>query len=196
MRLRDTRTLSTLLRFSLFTGAAMLHLASCSSSEAPAKPPPTAVTAQTITPTDVPITTLFVSQTQSSQGVNIQARVSGFLEKRVYTEGSSVKTGQILFEMDKRPFQAQVDGAAAALQRNEAALEVARTNLARTKPLVELNALSQKDLDDARGQFEQSGAAVAQSQAQLDSAKLDLSYATIRSPVDGVSSFSAVAVAS
>ena len=193
MRFRDTRTLSTLLRFSLFTGAAMLHLASCSSSEAPAKPPPTAVTAQTITPTDVPITTLFVSQTQSSQGVNIQARVSGFLEKRVYTEGSSVKTGQILFEMDKRPFQAQVDGAAAALQRNEAALEVARTNLARTKPLVELNALSQKDLDDARGQFEQSGAAVAQSQAQLDSAKLDLSYATIRSPVDGVSSFSAVA---
>ena len=86
-----------------------------------------------------------------------------------------------------------VDGAAAALQRNEAALEVARANLTRTKPLVELNALSQRDLDDARGQFEQSGAAVAQSKAQLDAAQLDLSYATIKSPVDGVSSFSAVA---
>ncbi len=194
MRFRDTRTLFALLRFSLFTGAAMLHLASCSSSEAPAaKPPPIAVTAQTIKPKNVPVTIVFVSTTQSSQAVNIQARVSGFLEKRVYTEGSRVKTGQVLFEMDKKPFQAQVDGAAAALQRNEAALEVARANLARTRPLVELNALSQKDLDDARGQFEQSGAGVAESKAQLDSAKLDLSYATILSPVDGVSSFSAVA---
>jgi membrane fusion protein (multidrug efflux system) len=104
-----------------------------------------------------------------------------------------VKAGQVLFEMDKKPFQAQVDGATAALQRHEASLEVARTNLARTKPLVELNALSQKDLDDARGQFETSAASVAQSKAQLDSAQLDLSYATITSPVDGISSFSAVA---
>jgi membrane fusion protein (multidrug efflux system) len=79
------------------------------------------------------------------------------------------------------------------LQRNEAALEVARANLARTKPLVELDALSQRDLDDARGQYEQSAAAVAQSKAQLDAVQLDLSYATITSPVDGVSSFSAVA---
>jgi membrane fusion protein (multidrug efflux system) len=86
-----------------------------------------------------------------------------------------------------------VDGAAAALQRNEAALEVARTNLARTKPLAAQNALSQKDLDDAQGQFEQAAAAVAQSKAQLQSAQLDLSYTTITSPVDGVSSFAAVA---
>ncbi|MCB1704151.1 MAG: efflux RND transporter periplasmic adaptor subunit [Halioglobus sp.] len=141
----------------------------------------------------MPVTTIFVAQTQSSQAVNIQARVSGFLEQRVYTEGAEVKAGQVLFEMDKRPFQAQVNGAAAALQRNMAALEVARANLARTKPLVEQNALSQRDLDDARGQFEQNAAAVEQAKAQLESAQLDLSYATITSPVDGVSSFSAVA---
>jgi membrane fusion protein, multidrug efflux system len=156
-------------------------------------PPPVAVTVLKVVPEDVPVATIFVAQTQSSQAVNIQARVSGFLEKRVYTEGSAVKAGEVLFEMDKKPFQAQVDGAAAALQRNEAALEVARANLARTAPLVKLNALSQRDLDDARGQFEQSAAAVAQSKAQLDGAQLDLSYATITSPVDGVSSFSAVA---
>jgi membrane fusion protein (multidrug efflux system) len=169
-------------------------LAACGNSEPPAKAPPAvAVTAVTIQPRDVPVTTIFVALTQSSQAVNIQARVSGFLEKRVYTEGSRVKAGQVLFEMDKRPFQAQVDAEAAALQRNEAALEVARANLARTKPLVELNALSQRDLDDARGQFEKSAAAVEQSKAQLYSAQLNLSYATILSPVDGVSSFSAVA---
>jgi membrane fusion protein (multidrug efflux system) len=151
------------------------------------------VTALTVEFQDIPVTTIFVAQTQSSQAVNIQARVSGFLEQRVYTEGSMVKSGQVLFEMDKKPFQAQVDGAAAALQRHEASLEVARANLARTKPLVEQDALSQKDLDDARGQFEQAAAAVAQSKAQLDSALLDLSYTTITSPVDGISSFSAVA---
>ena len=193
MRFRYTLKPYVFLRLSLGLAAA-LQLVACSGSEAPVKSPPAvAVSVLTVKTEDVPVTTIFVAQTQSSQAVNIQARVSGFLEKRVYTEGARVKAGQVLFEMDKRPFQAQVDGAAAALQRNEAALEVARANLARTKPLVEQNALSQRDLDDARGQYEQSAAAVAQSKAHLESAQLDLSYATITSPVDGVSSFSAVA---
>lgn len=193
MRFRLTRTYAALIHPSVLVAAVTLQLSACGSTEAPVSAPTVAVTALTIAPEDVPVTTIFVAQTQSSQAVNIQARVSGFLEQRVYTEGAEVKTGQVLFEMDKRPFQVQVDGAAAALQRNVAALEVARANLARTKPLVEQNALSQRDLDDARGQFEQSAATVEQSRAQLDSAQLDLSYATITSPVDGVSSFSAVA---
>ena len=193
MRFRLTTTMATLARSSLLFLAITLQLTACGGSDEPVSKPAVAVTVQKIVPADVPVTTIFVAQTQSSQAVNIQARVSGFLEQRVYTEGATVKAGQVLFEMDKRPFQAQVDGAAAALQRQEAALEVARANLARTKPLVEQNALSQRDLDDARGQYEQSAAAVAQAKATLDSAELDLSYATITSPVDGVSSFSAVA---
>jgi len=155
--------------------------------------PPAEVTVLTIAPRDVPVSATFVAQTQSSQAVTIAARVSGFLDKRVYTEGAVVKSGQVLFRMDQKPFQAQVDGAAAALQRNQAALQVATANLARTKPLAAQNALSQKDLDDAQGQYEQAAAAVAQSRAQLQSAQLDLSYTTIASPVDGVSSFAAVA---
>ena len=158
-----------------------------------AAPAPVEVTTLTVAPRDVPVSATYVAQTQSSQAVNIQARVSGFLDKRVYVEGAVVKAGQVMFQMDTKPFQAQVDAAAAALQRNEAAMEVARANLARTKPLAQQNALSQKDLDDAQGQYEQSAAAVAQSRAQLESAKLDLSYTTITSPVTGVSSFAAVA---
>ena len=84
--------------------------------------PPLEVTALTIVPRDVPVSSVFVAQTQSSQAVNIAARVSGFLDKRVYTEGAVVKAGQVLFRMDQKPFQAQVDGQAAALQRNQAAL--------------------------------------------------------------------------
>lgn len=194
MRFRLTRTFAALRRPLLVLLATVtLQLTACGGPDEPPPVPPVAVTVLKIVPVDVPVNTIFVAQTQSSQAVNIQARVSGFLEKRVYTEGSAVKVGQVLFEMDKRPFQAQVDGAAAALQRQQAALEVARANFTRTKPLVEQNALSQRDLDDAQGQFEQSAAAVAQAKAQLDSAELDLSYATITSPVDGVSSFSAVA---
>jgi membrane fusion protein (multidrug efflux system) len=174
--------------------AALVLSAGCGKEEKKeAARPPVDVTVLAVVPRDVPISTTFVAQTQSSQAVNIQARVSGFLDKRVYTEGTVVKAGQVLFRMDPKPFQVQVDSAAAALQRNQAALAVAQANLARTKPLAQQNALSQKDLDDAQGQYEQAAAAVAQSKAQLESAQLDLSYTTITSPVDGVSSFAAVA---
>jgi len=168
-------------------------LAACGREPAKPAPPPLEVTTLTIEVRDVPVSAEYVAQTQSSQAVNIQARVSGFLDKRVYTEGAVVKAGQLLFQIDPKPFQVQVDGTAAALQRNQASLQVATANLKRTKPLVEQDALSQKDLDDAQGQYEQAGAAVAQSKAQLESAKLDLSYTGITSPVAGVTSFAAVA---
>jgi membrane fusion protein (multidrug efflux system) len=142
---------------------------------------------------DVPITAIYVAQTQSSQAVNIQARVSGWLDKRVYTEGAVVKTNQVLFQMDPKPFQAQVDAAKAALERQEAAALVAKQNLERTKPLAQQNALSQKDLDQAVGQAAETEAAVLQAKAQLETAQLNLSYTTIRSPVDGVSSYAIVA---
>ena len=194
MKLMNPSRLDRALPMLVTLSAAALFTTACGKEEKKdAARPPVEVTALTIAPRDVPVSSTFVAQTQSSQAVTIAARVSGFLDKRVYTEGAVVKAGQVLFRMDQKPFQAQVDGAAAALQRNQAALQVATANLARTKPLAAQNALSQKDLDDAQGQYEQSAAAVAQSKAQLESAQLDLSYTTIRSPVDGVSSFAAVA---
>jgi len=172
----------------------MVILAACGKTDNKAlEKPPVDVTVVTVARKDAPVTAIYVAQTQSSQAVNIQARVSGFLDKRVYKEGSVVKAGQVLFQMDQKPFQAQVDAQKAALQRNQAALEVATANLARTKPLTEQNALSQKDLDDAQGQYEQAAAAVAQGKAQVEEAQLNLSYTTITSPVTGVSSFAAIA---
>jgi len=173
--------------------AAVALLAACG-NEAPTLPPaPLEVSIITVQPRDIDISHEFVAQTQSSQAVNIQARVSGWLEERVYTEGEVVEAGQVLFRMDQKPFQAQLDASKAALQRNQASLTVAKANLERVKPLAALNALSQKDLDDATGQYEQAAAAVEQSKAQVTSAQLDLSYTVIRSPVTGVSSYAAVA---
>jgi len=138
---------------------------------------------------DVPVSFEFVAQTQSSHLVNIQARVSGFLDKRMYIEGTLVKEGQVLFQMDAKPFQVQLEQAKAALTKQEAALETARLNLDRTKPLAKQNALSQKDLDDAVGHYQSAAAAVEQAKAEVESAKLNLSYTTITSPVTGLSSF-------
>ena len=173
--------------------AGLALLAACGKEVPKLAAPPLEVSLVTVQPRDIDISREYVAQTQSSQAVNIQARVSGWLDKRVYTEGAVVKAGQVLFRMDPKPFQAQLDAAKAALQRNQAALTVATQNLNRVKPLAAKNALSQKDLDDATGQYEQAAAAVEQSKAQVTSAQLDLSYTVISSPVTGVSSYAAVA---
>lgn len=136
---------------------------------------------------DVPVSFEYVAQTQSSRLVNIHARVSGFLDKRVYTEGAIVKEGDTLFLMDQKPFKVQLDQAQAALAKQEAAFVTAKQNLARTKPLAAVNALSQKDLDDSTGQFQAYAAAVEQAKAQVEQAKLNLSYTVITSPVNGIS---------
>jgi membrane fusion protein (multidrug efflux system) len=165
-----------------------LFLSGCKKKQALAPAQPPVVEVVEVIPKDVPVTFEYVAQTQSSHLVNIHARVSGFLDKRVYTEGAIVKEGQVLFLMDPKPFQAQLNQAKAALSMQKATLETARSNLARTKPLSEQNALSQKDLDDAQGQFESAAASVEQSSAQVDTAQQNLSYTTISSPVAGVTS--------
>jgi len=153
-----------------------------------AGPPAAAVevVAVRVAPRDMPVTWEFVAQTQSSRQVNIQARVSGFLEKRTFDEGTMVREGQVLFLMDTRPFKAQLDAETAALAKQQAGLEVARADLERTKPLAAQAALSQKDLDDATGQFHAAEAAVEGAKARVETARLNLSYCTIASPVTGV----------
>jgi len=141
-----------------------------------------------VIPRDTPVAFTFVGQTQSSHQVEIRARINGFLNRRVYTEGAMVKAGQVLFEMDPKPFQVQLNQAQAALTKQEAALAVAQSNLTRVKPLTELDALSRKDLDDATSRAQSSAAEVEQAKAQVESAKLNLSYCTISSPIDGITS--------
>ncbi|HEY3277673.1 MAG TPA: efflux RND transporter periplasmic adaptor subunit [Syntrophorhabdaceae bacterium] len=154
--------------------------------------PPAPVTVMTISPRDTPVTLEFVGQTQSSHQVEIRARVNGFLEKRLYKEGTLVKAGTVMFTMDAKPFQAQLDAARGVLAQQRARLTTARANLARVKPLTEQDALSQKDLDDATGQEQSSAAAVETAGAEVEQARLNLSYTTISTPVTGLSSYARV----
>ena len=124
--------------------SALAVLMGCTKEEAKLQqaPPPAEVYVVKVEPQNVPITFEYVAQTQSSHQVEVRARVNGFLDRRVYTEGAVVKEGDTLFVMDKKPFQAQVDAAAAALSRQVAAMETAKANLARVKPLAAKNALA------------------------------------------------------
>jgi membrane fusion protein (multidrug efflux system) len=162
-----------------------LALAGCGKAEKQAQRPPAKVATVTVEPKNIPVSEEFMGRAESSQQVEIYARVTGFLEKRTYTEGAIVQAGAVLFEIDPNPYQVQVDAAKAALAQQEARLTTAQAKLARVDPLVKLNALSQKDLDNATGEVNAAQAAVDVAKANLQEADLDLSYATITSPLTG-----------
>jgi membrane fusion protein (multidrug efflux system) len=170
-------------------GAIALLAGGCAKQEAPPAPGPLQVTALTVAPRDTPVQFEFVAQTQSSREVEIRARVDGFLDKRLYTEGDMVHAGQPLFQMDRKPFEAALVSAEGQLEQQKARLEVASANLARVRPLAAKNAVSKKELDDAVGNEKQSRAAVLAAEGQVRQAALNLGYTRINSPLHGLSSF-------
>lgn len=178
----------------LSTALVALVLLSACSKDAPevAERPAVTVTVLKVQPKNMPIVSEFDGQTVSSRQVTIMARVDGFLDKRVYTEGSMIKAGEVMFLQDPRPFQAQLDAAKGALAAQQARWETAKKNLARVKPLVTLNALSQKDLDGAIGAELSAAAAVHTARADVEQAQLNLNYTTIISPLAGRSSYARV----
>jgi len=173
------------------TGIALI-LAGCGQKAAPPAARVIDVTAVTVAARDTPVVFEFVGQTQSSREVEIRARVDGFLERRIYTEGNLVQAGQTLFLMDSKPFEASLQQARGEMAQQQAKLQVAEANLARVKPLADQNAVSKKDLDDAIGNAQTAHAAVLTSQGNIRQAELNLGYATIKSPLTGLSSFAKV----
>ncbi len=174
----------------LLTVAALLT--GCGKTPAPSSPPPPEVSIITIEAKDAPVTFEFVGVTASSQQVEVRARVDGFLDERLYTEGGIVKQGDIMFKMDAKPFQAELDAAKAALAEQEARLWTAQANLKRVKPLAKANAVSKKELDDAQGTMNAAAAAVEMAKADVETARLNLGYTTIYAPVTGASSFARI----
>jgi membrane fusion protein (multidrug efflux system) len=147
------------------------------------------VTAVKVEPRDVPITFEWVAQTESSRQVEIRARVEGILEKRIYKEGAVVQEGQVMFEMERKPFEARLDAAKAELGQQEARLANARQTLERVQGLSEKNVVSRQDLDDATNSERAAAASVEAAKAKVAEAELNLGYTTIRSPITGLSSF-------
>ena len=150
--------------------------------------PPAPVTVQAVTPQTFPVSFEYVGQTQGSKDVEVRARVTGIIEKRLYQEGSFVKAGQPLFVIDARPYQAQVAAANADVARAQAQKAQADRELARLKPLAERKAIGQKEADDAASAADLAAAAVKASQAKLAELSLNLGYTKVLAPISGLTS--------
>lgn len=134
----------------------------------------------------VPLYTDYVGRTVASKSVEIRARVDGFLERRTFREGGVVNRGDLLFVIDPKPYEAKVRQLEAQVQRREATLAKTRRDVDRLEPLYEQNAASRLDYDNSLSAREEAEADLASANAELDQARLELSYTRITSPITGL----------
>jgi membrane fusion protein (multidrug efflux system) len=162
----------------------LLLLCSCSNQAPPAPPPPEVrvVTAKAQSIENIAEVPGRVQAVRTSQ---VRARVDGIVERRLYEEGTDVKAGQTLFVIDPREYRANVSAVAATLTRAQATAANARQDVERYKGLVKEQAISQQEFDAAMARLRTAEADVEQTQAQLESAKLNLSYTTVTAPIAG-----------
>src|SRR5580698_1874629 len=157
---------------------------STSDQESAAATPPavtvTAVALKSVTPAGT-----FVGRVQAVNTVNLVSRVEGFLQKRAFTEGQQVKTGDLLFVIEQDTYQAAVDQAQAALAKAQAVERNAALTLQRSQELVKTNAVPQSTVDQNVADHDSARADVLAAQASLDQAKINLGYTEIRAPIDG-----------
>jgi len=172
----------------LLLAAPMLAIWLCAGCKKPeaAAPPPPVVEAMEVKPAAVPLSTTLIGQLDSPQNVQIRARVEGFVDKMLFTEGTEVEKGDLLFQLDKMPFLERLAAAEGALAESEAALNKYEKDVDRLRPLAAQKAIPQQDLDNALASVDVGKAAVITAQARVDSAKLDLSYCDIIAPVAGL----------
>lgn len=159
--------------------------AACGKPELPKPPTPEVLTVPARTE-NVPIYGEWVGTTAGFVNAQIRPKVEGYLLKQIYRNGAVVQKDELMFEIDPRQFQAQVESARGDLGRAEAALGRSKQNVARYTPLAARGAVSQKELDDAIQSQRANQASVESAQATLDQAQLNLGWTKIHSPIDGV----------
>src|ERR1700681_4471594 len=163
-----------------------LVLVGCAKKQAPAfERPPAPVTVAAATSQNVPYYLDEVGRCVAREVVSVQPEVSGRITEIHFTDGADLKKGDALFTIDPRPFQAQLNAAEANLAQSRAALDFARIQFARVQDLVESRAIARQDYDTRKNAVDVAGAQVKQNEAALESARLNLEYTSIRSPIDG-----------
>lgn len=160
-------------------------------AEGTSAPPPEVLVTQVVR-RDVPILVESVGQTLGSETVEIRARVEGFIERIAFKEGNEVAAGDLLYVIDPKPFQADVDRARATVAQAKALSRRARLEERRLAPLAKTGAISRSEYDDALTNLQTSRASLDAAKAARDSAQLDLGYTRITSPIDGLADFSEV----
>jgi membrane fusion protein (multidrug efflux system) len=175
-----------------------LLLSACGRGQSDDRPggtqPPAAVTIATATLKSVTPSGTFVGRAQAVNTVNLLSRVSGFLQKRAFTEGQQVKTGDLLFVIEQDTYQAQVDQEKAALAKAQATEQNAALTLQRSQELVKTNAVPQATVDQDVANQRAAEADVRAAEASLRQAEINLAFTEITSPIDGRIGMAAVSV--
>ncbi len=178
---------------SLLAAAAALTVA-CGKPQARPPQGPAEVGVVTVSPEKVVLTTELPGRTSPYLVAEVRPQVNGLIRERAFEEGSDVKAGALLYQIDPAPYQAAYDQAKASLAMAEANLPAARLRAERLKGLVEIRAAGQQDYDDAAAAALQAAASVAAAKAAVDSARVNLSYTPIRAPIPGRTGRSSVTV--
>jgi RND family efflux transporter MFP subunit len=178
--------MTRLWRFAAVYGVtgALACVSACTKSVPQAAAPPEVSVAQVI---EKPVKDWdeFTGRLQAVETVEIRPRVSGYIDKVAFTEGSLVKSGDLLFVIDPRPYQAEYGRAAADVKRFKTALELARIELVRVQRLRDSGAVSEEELDQRKSSVAQGEANVAGSEAALETASLNLNFTRVTSPIAG-----------
>jgi len=169
----------------------LLAIPGCAKKKPPPPAPPD-VQVLTVTPTNVPIYQEWIGTLDGSVNAQIRAQVTGYLLKQNYAEGSHVKAGDLLFQIDPRPFQALLDQAKANLAQSEAQLQKSELDVKRYTPLAKDQAISQQTLDDAIQATSGAQAQITANKAAIESATLNLDFTKITSPIDGLAGLAQV----
>src|SRR5256885_13961239 len=179
----------------LFVGGLSLPLAGCTgSTKAASTPPPAVVQVATVVQQDTPIYSEWVATLFRSINAQIQPRVAGYLIKQDYKEGSVVRKGQVLFEIDPRPFKAALDQAKAQLAQAEAQLGKASLDVERDTPLAQARAISQSQLDTEKQAKLGAEAAVRAAKANVEQAELNMEFTRVTSLVSGIAGIAQVQI--
>lgn len=166
-------------------------VAGCGKSGAPegahdaAKMPPPEVVVHTVAPAALSITTELPGRTAAFQVAEVRPQVGGLVQKRLFTEGTDVKAGVALYQIDAAPYQASFNSAKAALAKAKANLMTSGPKVARYKELLAIEGVSRQDYDDAVALHEQAKAEVEAASAALETARINLGYTTVAAPISG-----------
>jgi membrane fusion protein (multidrug efflux system) len=173
-------------QYAPLTLLACVGFAACKETPKPPPEQPPSVVVEPVEVRDAPVVTEVTGEVRGGEDVEVRARIAGYLQSINYKEGTLVREGDLLFVIDPKPFEANVARARADLEKAQAAHDRAVVQVNRLRPLVAQNAVSQQDLDNAVAMEETGRASIAAAQAQLTSARLDLGYTQVTSPISGL----------
>ena len=166
--------------------AAMLLSAGCDRKPAkPPPPPPPQVGVITLQPQSVAMMTELPGRTSAYLIADVRPQVSGLITRRTFIEGTEVKAGQQLYQIDPAPYQAALDSALATMAHDKAALGTAKAKSARYKPLAAAQAVSKQDYDDAVAATGEAAADILSARASIEQAQINLAYTKVQAPISG-----------